>query len=57
MEEVIKLITSYGFAAVIVAFFIIKDLRLNTHILNVLTELKTIMQYISHHTTKGELDK
>ena len=49
IEILTNYISTYGFAAVIVAFFIIKDLKFNNQILKVLSELKTIMQYISNH--------
>lgn len=54
MDAIIDLILSNGYVAVILGFFIWKDMTLNNNILKVLTELRTIMKTVTAINTKGE---
>jgi hypothetical protein len=54
MQEIVDIIISNGFAAAMLAFFMVKDMTLNNKILNVLTELRTIIKTLSNIHTKGD---
>ena len=46
MEELINLIVSNGMSVVIIAYFLYKDYKFNEQIINVLTEVKEVLNIL-----------
>ena len=46
MEELINLMVSNGMSVVIIAYFLYKDYKFNEQIINVLTEVKEVLNIL-----------
>ena len=56
MEELIQLIMNNGMGAVLLAYFIYKDNKFNSHITSVLTEIKEVLVELrSRGVNNGEV--